>query len=92
MTEEYDRNIRYWYVCLVQENAIVIERLKSFIGTRATYLTTEQDENRESWAVLDVHDHSILDELVFLDFVALTPTNDAFVVEAWPELDNLSPH
>lgn len=90
--DEYDRNVRYWHVCLVQENDAVIEKLKSFIGTRATFLTTEKDQNHEVWAVLDVHDHGILDELVFLDFVALTPTNDAFVIEAWPELGVVAPH
>ncbi len=82
----YPPDIRYWSICLVSEDDVAVQKLKDFIVGRADFVTTEKDEVGEMWAVIDVKDHSILTDLAGLDCVALTPAEDAFVMEAWPEM------
>ncbi len=89
---DFDRSIRYWHVCLIRHDEDAIAKLQSFIGKRATYAGLEEDENRDIWAILDVRDHSVLDELAYLDFVALTPADNTFAVQAWPGMAHASPH
>lgn len=56
-----------------------LEKLKHFIGERATFVAWEESLGEEGWAVLDVKDHSVLHELAQLDCVALNPVDEPFV-------------
>lgn len=83
---EYPTNIRYWSVCLMPEYEESLEKLKDFIGDRASFVAWEDSFGEEGWAVLDVKDHSVLHDLGALECVAQTPADEPFV-EASRSLD-----
>lgn len=76
---------RYWAVCLMPDYEESLEKLKEFIGDRATFFKWEDGDAGEGWAVIDVKDHSVLKDLEQLDCVAWDPLDEPLVMEALAE-------